>query len=200
MCIFAGKKEENRRNMQEEFKKLCAAVEHEAGTSMQTPTDFEWLSEKVEARTREHLSASTLMRLWGYRQGVTPRRATLDVLARYLGYADYVTFGSWTPADADDPQSDGVLARHLRRDELKAGEQVELTWLPDRRCVVELRRDGRFEVLEAEATKLCVGDTFNCELFIEGEPLYLSQLIHEGQQPMVYVVGKKDGIRFEVKS
>ena len=45
-----------------------------------------------------------------------------------------------------------------------------------------------------------MGDTFNCELFIEGEPLYLSQLIHEGQQPMVYVVGKKDGIRFEVKS
>ena len=65
---------------------------------------------------------------------------------------------------------------------------------------VELRQGNCFEVIEAEQTKLSVGDTFECDIFIEGEPLYLSQLIHEGRPPMVYVAGKKSGILFEVKS
>ena len=52
--------------------------------------------------------------------------------------------------------------------------------------------------MEAENTKLSVGDTFMCDIFIDGEPLYLSNLVHEGRPPMVYVAGKKDGIRFQL--
>jgi len=55
-------------------------------------------------------------------------------------------------------------------------------------------------VMEAEKTKLSVGDTFKCDIFIEGEPLYLNNLVHEGRPPMVYVAGKKGGIRFLLKN
>ena len=149
---------------------------------------------------KEQVSASTLMRLWGYRQGVATRQSTLDILARYLGYADYVMFCQWSPADKDEPQSDEVVSRHLQTSDLQVGQQVELIWYPDRRCVIELRSDGQYEVLEAKNTKLSVGDTFRCDIFIEGEPLYLNHLIHEGRPPMVYVAGKKDGIRFSLTS
>ena len=177
-------------------EKICREIERETRHQMQTPSDFEWLEEHVWARTKETVSASTLMRLWGYRKGVAPRRSTLDVLARYLGYADYITFCNWAPASSDEPQSDEVVARHLRTEELEPGARVELTWHPDRRCVVRLEKDGIFKVLTAENTKLSVDDTFECSLIVEGEPLYMSRLVHEGRPPMVYVAGKVDGVHF----
>lgn len=185
-------------NMQQDYRALCEAVEQKAGKQMLTPLDFEWLEEKIGNKVKEQVSASTLMRLWGYRQGVATRQSTLDILARYLGYADYVMFCQWSPADKDEPQSDEVVSRHLQTSDLQVGQQVELIWYPDRRCVIELRSDGQYEVLEAKNTKLSVGDTFRCDIFIEGEPLYLNHLIHEGRPPMVYVAGKKDGVRFNL--
>ena len=184
--------------MQQEYKKLCKAVEQKVGKPLRTPSDFEWLEEKIAIKTKEQVSASTLMRVWGYRRGVSTRQSTLDILARYLGYADYVTFCQWMPKD-DEPQSDKVLSNHLLTENLEVGQLVELTWQPDRRCVVKLQEGKRFQVVEAEKTKLSVGDTFDCDIFIEGEPLYLSQLVHEGRSPMVYVAGKKDGIHFKVE-
>ena len=172
------------------------AIEQETGCKMQTPKDFERLAEKVEKRTKEHLSESTLMRLWGYRPGVTTRQSTLDILSRYLGYADYVTFNSWSPDGTEEVQSDEVIANHLRMEQLHAGDRILLTWYPDRSCSVMLREDGLFEVMEACQTKLSVGDTFRCSIFIEGEPLYMSQLVHEGRSPMVFVAGKVNGIKF----
>ena len=184
--------------MQKEYRKLCKAIECKVGKTLLTPTDFEWLEEKIEVRVKEHISASTLMRIWGYRPGVATRQSTLDILARFLDYADYVSFCNWSPSNSDEPQSDEVMSNHLRTAELTVEQQVELSWYPDRRCVVQLRSDGQFEVLEAENTKLSVGDTFLCEIFIEGEPVYLNNLVHEGRPPMVYVAGKKDGIRFQL--
>lgn len=186
--------------MQKEYRKLCCAVERKVGKAIQTPSDFEWLEEKIEASMKERISSSTLMRIWGYREGVATRQSSLDVLARYLGYADYVTFCNWAPDNDAEPQSDEVISRHLRTADLRAGQQVELTWHPDRRCVVQLLQGKSFKVIEAEQTKLSVGDTFECDIFIEGEPLYLSQLVHEGRPPMVYMAGKKGGIRFQLKN
>lgn len=76
-----------------DIKDLCRAVEQKTGRTLLTPSDFKWLSEQIEEQTNELLSVSTLMRLWGYRPGVSPRKSTLDILARYLGYADCVAFG-----------------------------------------------------------------------------------------------------------
>lgn len=184
--------------MQQDYRALCEAVEQKSGKRMQTPMDFEWLEEKIENKLKEQVSASTLMRVWGYRRGVSTRQTTLDILARFLGYADYVTFCQWAPTADDGPQSDEVISHHLLTSDLQTGQQVELTWQPGRRCVVELLEGKCFWVVEAEQTKLSVGDTFECDIFIEGEPLYMSRLVHEGRKPMVYVAGKKDGIRFEL--
>ncbi len=178
-----------------EYEKLCREIERQMGWVMKTPADFQLLEERVSARVKDRVSASTLMRLWGYRKGVVTRRSTLDVLARYLGYADYALFLAWTKECDEEPQSDEVMAAHVETKDLAPGDRLELTWNPGRRCVVELRPDGRFEVVEAEVTKLHVGDTFVCSVFVENEPLYMSQLIHDGKAPMVYVAGKKDGVR-----
>ena len=43
-----------------------------------------------------------------------------------------------------------------------------------------------------------MGDTFECSVIIEGEPLYLNNLIHKGKNNSLYVIGKVSGIHFEV--
>ena len=82
----------NNDNMQTDYQRLFQEVERKAGRPMQTPRDFQWLEERIFKEIHETLSASTLMRLWGYRAGGVPRQTTLDVLARYVGFEDYVEF------------------------------------------------------------------------------------------------------------
>ena len=67
-------------------------------------TDFDYLSEKILAKTHETVSANTLMRLWGYRESVNARRSTLDILSRFVGSEDYAHFLKERGlADEEDP-------------------------------------------------------------------------------------------------
>lgn len=54
------------------------------GRKMVVPRDFVWLSEKVEERTQQRVSASTLRRFWGYvSEGVSASKFTKNVLANF---------------------------------------------------------------------------------------------------------------------
>lgn len=76
-----------------EHRKLCEAVEKEVGRTLSAPSDFKWLSAQVEKHTHERLSPSTLMRAWGYmEENVVPRKVTLNILARFIGYFGYDDF------------------------------------------------------------------------------------------------------------
>ena len=81
-----------------DYQRLFEAVERKAGRQMLTPKDFQWLEKRMFEDIHERVSASTLMRLWGYRSGGVPRQTTLDVLARFVGYEDYVQFCRPSPS------------------------------------------------------------------------------------------------------
>lgn len=62
---------------------LLRCTERKYGRAIQTSSDFDLLSQKIEEATGKLLSASTLKRLWGYvSMCPTPRLATLDILSR----------------------------------------------------------------------------------------------------------------------
>lgn len=70
---------------------LKEAVEKTVGKKMNTPRDFDLLSIYVYNLTNEHLSSTTLKRLWGYQidqKESSPRILTLDTLARTAGFKD----------------------------------------------------------------------------------------------------------------
>ena len=93
-----------------DYQRLFEAVERKAGRAMQTPRDFQWLEKRMFEDIHERVSASTLMRLWGYRSGGVPRQTTLDVLARFVGYEDYVEFcKAQKPAPLQPPPEEGGL-------------------------------------------------------------------------------------------
>ena len=185
-----------------DIDRLLRAVERVAGKSIVTPRDFTFLSRQIESYTGEVLSVSTLKRLWGY-VSVTGRfsRHSLDVLASMVGYERMDDFGrdtSAAPGAMPEP-SHKIVRRKLRSADLSYGDVVTLVWRPNR--VVTLRYEGRdvYEVIASENSKLCVGDTFHCPLFVDHEPLLLLGLHHPGIPVCDYACGTMGGVVWRVK-
>ena len=179
---------------------LKQEVERIFGRQLTEARDFEALSHLLLSHTRERLSPTTLKRFWGYlkNEEVQTRPHTLDVLARFVGYKSYEDFCAKTERLAE-VQSGIKAEEKISTENMRRGQRLVITWRPDRRIIVRHMGNSQFEIMEAENTKLNVGDTFRCHLMIQHEPLYLDDVIHMGQPPMVYVAGQKDGVVIEVR-
>ena len=190
-------KSEKAKNI-EMIKALKHEVEIVCQHPMQTPRDFDWLSDQL-GQMGERLSSTTLKRCWGYLpEEVTSRPHTLDVLAHFLGYYNFDHFVTAHEIDKG-PSSDPVLGKSLNpSSDLGMNERVMLTWQPGRVCVIRHLGNGMFVVDEAERTRLQPGNTFYCGLIIEGEQLYLNNLVQAGQRPRTYCCGMLNGIHFQV--
>ena len=185
------------KNLEEEVAALRMTVERRFGAGVNTPAEFNRLSEDIGVRIGVSLSASTLMRVWGYvASAARPNMSTLNTLARYAGYRDFRQLVDNGGIDREASE-DVVSPRITVADDLVVRDRVRLTWQPDRECVVRYLGGGQFVVEQALATKLHPGDTFSCALIIEGEPLYLDNLVRAGNPPVAFVCGKRSGVRFE---
>ena len=96
-----------------------------------------------------------------------------------VGYTDWATYYKESSANGES-ESDFLKNDSLVTNLLQKGTMVQLMWHPDR--VVTIRHNGNevFTVVESVNSKLSAGDTFRCRVMVDGEPLFLSGLIHEG--------------------
>ena len=180
-------------NMEQILREM---IERMVGRKMLVPRDFVWLSEKVLERTQQRVSASTLRRFWGYvNEGVTASKFTKNVLAIFLGYADFEDFVLLQ--GAGEQQSQMVMGREISCDDLYEGQLLKLSWLPDRTCIIRYQGNGSFKVVSSENTRLAKDDTFECHHFINHEPAYLHAWKHGDDEPVTYAIGKKNGIIVE---
>ena len=177
---------------------LKRGIEESIGRAVESPKGFDQLKQQIETRTGEVISTSTLKRFWGYLPGDTvPRLHTLNIMSRFLGYKNWQDYQKNNLQE--ERQSNPVMVRHLNvQDELCVGDHLRLTWHPNRVCVVEYQGSLHFKVLESEQTRIQVGNTFDCSLIIENEPLYIDNLRQGDATPVAYVCGKKTGVRFEI--
>ncbi len=181
--------------MENNNQNLIKAVELSLRRKMASQRDFVLLSEEIRQSIGENVSPTTLRRLWGRTsEEVTPRRYTLDILARFLHFGCYDEFCA---NSKEEVQSNFIFSKKIMASELYVGQMLRLSWSPDRVCVIQFKGNEQFVVVDALNTKLSVGDTFVCHLFMEHEPAYLDNLIHEGTGPYRYVAGKKAGITIE---
>ena len=183
--------------MNEKKRPLCLAIERTVGKEIRTPQDFVWLADEIKRLQHQTIGVNTLKRLWGYyAEGTTETRmGTLDVLANLVGFNDYPTFCKQDNAE----NSNFLVNRHLDSKTLPEGLRIHITWQPDRDCTIRYLGKSRFVVEDIVNSKLSVGDTFECVLLIDGEPLYLNNLVHDGNPPVAYQIGSNSGIRFEVR-
>lgn len=177
-----------------EILALRIDIEREVKRRIRTPYDFEFLAGVIWERLHENISPTTLKRLWGYIDGAdTTRRTTLCLLSQFLGYADWETYLA-DLAQRTDVESEAFSGEGLNIDDLQPNDLIEVTWLPNRRCVFRYLGDAHFLVVEAENAKLRVGDRFETACFILGKPLYIDRLIRGDEPPTAYVAGAKNGI------
>lgn len=86
-----------------------------------TPKDFDCLAADIYERLHEGVSASTLKRIWGYVEyGSMPRVATLNVLARFVGYSDWQDFCRSVEVEGEED----VAADGVGKTDATAGEMV----------------------------------------------------------------------------
>ena len=179
---------------------LKEAVEKTVGKKMNTPRDFDLLSIYVYNLTNEHLSSTTLKRLWGYQidqKESSPRILTLDTLARTAGFKDYASFLEQITGTTGS-QSYFINNKHLYTSHLSVDEMVRLTWKPDRCVTIQYIGLSMFKVLKSQNSKLSQNDIFICERIVENQPLLLSNLIHDNGDPTNYICGKIDGVKYQL--
>lgn len=184
-----------------ELKYLLKEVEKRFGRRLSSSADYEALSIVIEHESGELVSASTLKRLWGYVSlKPTPRLSTLDVLAKYIGKLDFLSFRQ-SLLDSKDGVSCFFSTKAIYASELKKGAEVLIGWNPNRLVSVRHEGDGTFTVIESVNSKLIEGDRFQAESFMEGYPLYIPRILRNGEYTLPYIAGIKVGLnRVEVIS
>lgn len=182
------------RNDIPELSTLLGEVEKKFGRSLGCTNDFRVLSALLEYECKEVVSVSTLKRLWGYvSQQTTPREATLDVIARFVGHKNFKDFrlsmlGEYTDTSAY------VDATYISASDVPDGGILSLGWAPDR--LVRLRKTGAqsWQVVASYNSKLREGDCFEASSFFKGLPLFVPAVYRDGQTLPSYIAGKKDGL------
>ena len=178
-----------------EVIQLRKDVEARLGMRPATPADFETLIAQIWLRLRENIALSTLERLWGYIEGANnTRRSTLNILSRYVGSRDWDDYIIRLKTE-EHGSSNPFIADGVHTQDLQPGQELEVTWLPNRRCVFRYLGDMRFEVVESCNSKLSVGDTFISTFFLTGQPLYIDHLVLTGHNTVSYVAGNNGGLQ-----
>ena len=175
---------------------LRARVEETYGKPLETHNAFILLVGAIEAKVREHLSESTLERMWSYstREADALSLRTLNVLSRYVGSS------SWKGFCADIQHSSQIESEEFAGDSivtanLSIGAHLKLGWLPDRQIVIEYQGGNRYVILESINSSLKPGDSFECIQIQIGRPLYLDRFRRAGSQDEIrYVAGERSGL------
>lgn len=181
-----------------EITALRKEVEQKYGTPLHTHAQFVSLTETIEVALREHISPTTLERVWGYstRHYDTVSRRTLDVLARYADKESWDNYCNYLKRMANT-ESDFFTNGILSVSSLSVGTRLRLGWQPDRLCEVRYMGDYRFIVESVTNGSLRVGDTFSCLQFQPGKMLYMDCFEREGEhseQRGRYAVGRENGL------
>lgn len=177
---------------------LRKRVEERFGKSLSVHADFLALVAIIEMEQRQHISETTLERVWGYstRGYDSVSIHTLDVLAQYAEGCYWDVFCRQLHA-ASECESEMFDVEHISTSDLTIGDRLQFGWLPDRLCIVRYLGDNRFAAERCENSKMTAGDTFSCLQFSLGKELILTDFCRADMPDMrhqSYVVGSHNGL------
>ena len=106
--------------------KLRELIEAVVERKMKTPKDFEFLSECIFEKFHERISPTTLKRLWGYlSETTTPRKSTLDILSKFVGYDSWKEFTEGTEDTEKEPVEEKATGETEESGERKGESEEE---------------------------------------------------------------------------
>jgi len=178
-----------------EVTALKIAVEKAAGFKLKSTKDFISMVDFIEMETRQHLSETTLQRLWGYstRGKDVVSEHTLDVLSRVVGSENWEDFRKKIKASCG-VESTMFSGDTINSRDLAVGARLRIGWLPDRICEIRYLGDNQFIAEKCVNSKMQEGDRFSALQFQLGRELYLDHFQHGTDPELRYTVGEDHGL------
>lgn len=174
---------------------IIELLREKLGHEIRLSCDCELLALDVESVTGEHIGVNTMKRLLGFiADERTPRTSTLDVVAHYLGYANWddLRLMDENSSNSAFDDRDEYLACYLEK-----GQQVHISYPPNRTLTIVNQGNNHFLVLESENGKLQKGDLLTLTHIVRGYPLLVAEVMRDGRSLGAFTAGKSQGIDFE---
>ena len=177
---------------------LRMEVEKEYGKTPKVHNDFVELAEAIKSKLHQHISETTLERVWNYstRGYETVSLHIINLLCRYAGKKDWQEFCN-SLVEYGLIDSDMFDEESISSAELIPGDLLQIGWLPDRLCVIEYLGNNRFMAIICENSTMKPGDSFCCLEFMKNQPAIMDNFIKSGKESdsnLRYVAGKVNGI------
>ena len=157
------------------------------------PSDCEILSADIERVTGVHVGVNTIKRLLDILpDGTTTRISTLNIVAKYLGATDWASLMEATNKSNSQFQ---ILEGEVCTHNLDKGTMLEVTYLPDRKLVLEHTGDGIFRVILSINGSLRENDLVFIDYLFPNLPLIAKNVFRSGESLGRYSAGVKGGIQ-----
>ena len=171
---------------------IIQLLKQQSGSDLRQPSDCELLSLDIEGRTGVHIGATTLKRLIGFANDERePHASTLDVIARYLGYAHWEELSKIEDKGNSDFNTAGD---EVRSAELKPSICVEITYLPDRKVKMLYLGENRYRVIDSQNSKLHIDDKVEIQNFVLNHPLFVVNVMRDGTSLGPFTAGRISGL------
>lgn len=177
-----------------QIKALRKEVEMRVGM-INTHDKLAKLETLIEEKCKEHVSITTLQRLWGYstRNASNVSVRILDIVSRFVDAGSWENFCAARSKDSELFCMEGSIDCST----LATGTRIRLAWLPDRVCDIEYLGNNRFVAVRSENATIKAGDTFCCLQIEKGRELYMDNFTRSGEPESHgtrYIVGKSNGL------
>lgn len=179
--------------------RLRTDVEKYISRKLASPSDFIFLSDKLQQDGNGYVSPTTLKRVWGYisdkGEDYIPSNFTLRALCRLLGFKDWSEYCE----DGEAIQSMEYMGTFIETRFLELNTEISLLWQPNRRIRLRHIKPSLFEVIENENSRLHIGDVVECSCFTQHAPAYF-RVFRRNVAPIAYIAGSAQGILYVVHS
>lgn len=174
---------------------ILRRLKDKVGLDMAKSSDFDILSQSIIDSTSENLSVNTLKRLFGFKTDkVVPRVSTMDIIAQYLGYADYGSLIKDLGEDADISLFTPIDCLEVQ--ELEKGTQIRVAYDPNRVFFLTYLGDCQFIVNDVEGSKnIRKGDLLTITQLAVGHRFVVAHVIRDGEDLGAYESAKFKGLK-----
>ena len=174
---------------------ILKRIKEQAGIGMNKSSDFETLAQSIKDKTNESLGVNTLKRLFGYKtEKVVPRLSTMDIIAQYLGSADYESLIKELGEDADISLFTPIDS--IEVNELEKGSQIRISYDPNRVFFLTYLGDFKFIVNEVEGSRNIIkGDVLTITQLAVGHRFVVSHVDRNGNDLGAYESAKYKGLK-----
>lgn len=165
---------------------------------MYSHSNFTHLSGLIGYKCKEHISVTTLERIWGYstRNASKISVRTLDVIARFVDCSNWETYCKRLQEKFQRSSEIFQVTGSINSCDIAIGTKIRIAWQPDRVCVIEYLGGYRYVAVKCENSRMKAGDTFTCQTIQKGRELYMECFTRRGKEEPegCYLVGQINGL------